>query len=93
MGQNRFYCTCSKTRLTENVFPLTSTLLLTLNPNPVFEMTSFFEKVYRYRKKITFKFCFCAYALVLVIVILEMCILHTLNCDSNDVIALCDWKR
>jgi len=51
----RIYYTYSKTGLTENVFPLipaltlTLTLTLFLNHNNVFELTSFFEKVYIYR--------------------------------------------
>jgi len=39
------YYICSKTPLTENIFPLT--LALTLKHN-VFELTSFFEKVFRF---------------------------------------------
>jgi len=32
--KNPIYYVCSKLRLTENVFPLTSTLTLVPNPNP-----------------------------------------------------------
>jgi len=38
-----------KTRLTENLFPLT--LAPTLKHNNVFELTSFLWKMYRYQKK------------------------------------------
>jgi len=46
------YCTCSKTRLTENVFPLNLNSNLNLKTQKRFrtdEMTSFFEKVCGYR--------------------------------------------
>jgi len=43
---SEFFYTCSKTRLNENVFQLTPALIL--KRSNVFELTSFFEKVYKY---------------------------------------------
>jgi len=61
--KKRIYYTCSITCLTENVFPLSLALTLTLTEtlnlkhNNIFGTTNdaIFEKVYRYRKKHTHK--------------------------------------